>query len=498
MAVIFLTDWNGYDTGERATFSAAEEARLVAARICAVDAPIPSRPIAGLQVTQTASGPALQGSDGIQYPVSPAVIARKRTGVFTRSVIGRFAAEAHSAADRTTNAQFVLAAPFRAVRIGIPNASTTATMAGIKVCVAPTATVGAAGSDQTIIPSGGAAAFVQATFSGASTGSLSPATAFSSPAATTSANYTVTWTDWINISALDRSDGGVGFALIVRVLIPGTTNQAANTERTIYNTTALDNFADESIVGWRTYRASRRDADAVTNPALFFTAGGGFGAWADSHQPLIVQYASEVPGCQIACFGNSMAEGVGDVAAPYGNTPIHYAANTLHSAALPVEFANFGVGSSNAHNFIAIAEKMLPLVKPTVAVYSVFDVNLSMTAANIAVMHGLTGRFIANCRDSGATPAFFTGVPSTPIGTDGSTQGKTYSASEDALRIALNAVYVAGGYPVADFATPANGGFMGSGQMKLLQAWSKDGLHLNDAGQQACGSILAHSLASFI
>lgn len=44
MAIIFLTAWNGYDEGQRVTLSGAEEARLIAARIAAVDAPLPSEP----------------------------------------------------------------------------------------------------------------------------------------------------------------------------------------------------------------------------------------------------------------------------------------------------------------------------------------------------------------------------------------------------------------------------------------------------------------------
>lgn len=413
--------------------------------------------------------------------------------VLTRSVVGRFAVEAHSTTDRTTNIQMILAAPFRAVRIGIINASTTNTVAGVKCCVAATANVGAVGSDDIYLPSGGVSAFVQATFAGVATATLPAAAAFTSPAATSSTNYTVTWTDWVDVQSLPRADGGSGFALIARVLVPGTTNQAGNLNRTVSQSTGLDNWADASIVGWRTYRAARRDADAVTDPSLFFTSGTG--TWTDSHQVIVVQYASERPGYQLNNFGDSIGAGEASGSAPPMMGPGFHAAVALHTDDVPCEYANFAVGSSNTANAIVLAEKWMPLSRPSHAIWSLFTPNLSMTAANIAIMHGKTGRFLDQCNQYGATPVLWTGLPSTPIGTEGSTQGKTWTLAEDALRLALNAQYVAGSLPCVDLGTFADGGAMGSGQRKLAQAYSEDGLHPNAAFNAAAGALLAAAVA---
>ncbi len=428
-------------------------------------------------------------------PVSGDGVAIRKQSIATRAVLPRMASTANSSADRTTNIQAVLAAPFAAVRIGIPNAA-TADVAGVKVAVAPTANIGAGLTTAVYTPSGGTSAFVTATFGGAATGTLPAAAAFSSPAQTSlQNNYSVTWTDWIDVQSVPRADGGPGVGIIVRVVIPGTGTQAGNTQRSEVTTTNYGAWINESVVGTDfVWRALRRDDDSIANLGTIFTL-----AWVDSHQPVVIQYATPSGVYTIGSVGDSLSEGTLSETLPAGYSAPAAAVKALRAAGYPVEYCNFGCGSANSHNFIVIAEKWAPLLGAGAAmVWPTFTPNLTPTAANVAAELGKSGRFLSAARAASVVPVLWTGMPSTPIGTEGSTQGRTWDVADDARRIAANASWtgaVAGAYVLADVGAAADGGAMPSGQRKLRADWSLDGLHLNDAGKAGAGAVLAASIA---
>lgn len=423
---------------------------------------------ASIQVTQAVravTGPngevALVGAGGNKIAYSKKV---KRSAIMTRSIVGRYAASA-LASDRTFSHQFVLAAGYDRVRIILPNMHTAA-IPNVKVCVAPTNTergatqlAGGSAANSLLTPSGGVGAWVDATFSGGATGTLT---------ASDGVTPTFTATDWIDVSALTRADGGNGAVLLVRVEIP-----LASGYCTIPYSAALDKWGNTADVGERTYRAASQAVLGVTNKALCTSYG-----WADTHQAAIVQYVSRVAGVTVCGFGDSITEGIG--VDPEGYGWLARASEAVSSSTCPVECANFGWGTKDSNEFYDMAALIMPLVKPGVAFWSCFTPNLALSAANIDVMRKYLARFKQLAADYGTVPVLWTGIPST----FGLAQGKDWSAGADALRLAYNTEILASGETVCDFASVMTGGFnaTNAAQYDMISGSTTDGLHPDAEG----------------
>lgn len=402
----------------------------------------------------------LVGSDGNKIAYGNKV---KRSAIMTRSIVGRFAPVALSG-DRTCSHQFVLAAGYDRVRIILPNMHTAA-IPNVKVCVAPTNTengatqlAGGSAANSLLTPSGGVGAWVDATFSGGATGEL---------AASDGTTPTFTATDWIDVSALARTDGGNGAVLLVRVEIPLASGYLTQP----YSAT-LDKWGNTADVGERTYRATSQNVLGVTTKALCTSYG-----WSDFHQAAIVQYVSRVAGVTVCGFGDSITEGIG--VDPEGYGWLARASEAVSSSTCPVECANFGWGTKDSNEFYDMAALIMPLVKPGVAFWACFTPNLALSAANIDVMRKYLARFRQLAADYDTVPVLWTGIPST----FGLSQGKNWAAV-DTLRLAYNTEIIASGEAVCDFASVMTGGFnaTNTAQYDMISGSTTDGLHPDAEG----------------
>lgn len=392
----------------------------------------------------------LIGPDGKADPFAKKV---RRGNIFTKSIGGRYGA-VNNAANKTSSYQMVLATHFDRVRLILPNIDTVP-HTNIKVSVAPSSTSAATQLVEMINPTG---SWVDGTFASVATGTL---------AASDGVTPTFTVTDWIDVTSVDRSDGGTLPVLAIRIESP-----AANLKQTAMFASTYDSFANRASVGDRTYRASLQSVLGVTTKGLVT----GYG-WSDFTQAVIVQYQSRVDGVTVAAFGDSITEGA--VSPIAGYNWVFQSGVAAHSTQCPVEVANFGWGTKDSNEFYELAALLLPTVKPSVSWFAAFTPNLSLISANIDTMRRYTSRFRGLCADYGVQPILWTGLPTT----SGASQGKVWGAA-DALRIAYNAELATYGLPLADFSAVVTGGTSvpSPPQIDLLSGTSDDGLHPNALG----------------
>lgn len=381
----------------------------------------------------------------------------RRSNIFTKSMAGKFL-PTNSAINKTSSMQFILATHYDRVRLILPNIDTV-DHANIKACIAPSSTSAATQTSDVITPSGGVGAWIDVTFSGATTFTLAASVDGITP--------TFTTTDWMNITSIARSDGGELPVLMVRVESP-----SSNSKLTTLSAATYDEFANQASVGSRTYRQSQQSVLGVTTKS----AVTGWG-WSDYTQACIVQYQSSREGVTIAAFGDSLTEGGSSPIAGYNW--IFQSAIAAHNQYCPVEIANFGWGGKDSNEFYDLAVIVLPLVKPSAAWFSAFTPNSSLSASNIAIERRYTSMFRSLAADYGTTTMLWTGIPSTY----GGSQGKNWGAS-DALRTAYNAEIATYGLPFADLSAVMTGVVSATNppQIDIVVGASNDGLHPNALG----------------
>lgn len=408
----------------------------------------------------------ITGQDIAAQPL-PALVPR--SSLMMKSVCGRFIKNT-SSSNRTTSLQFSLATHYDRVRIILPNLHTAA-IDNVRVCVAPTNTDG--GDTQTtamIYPSGGESTWVDATFSGASSGSL---------ALSDGLTPSFTATDWIDVSSIDRTDGGELPVLLVRIEQPAAGGFMTGPF------SDMSGMSNKTTVGQRPYRSAAIALLGVTTKSSVNAA-----AYSANHQAAIVQYAPRTLGRCVMGFGDSLTEGSGGVS-PSTYSWLHKACEAVHSAASPVEICNLGWGGKDSDEFFSMAGIFLPMVPNAIAFYAAFTPNSSLVASNINVFRRYTARFLELCETYKVTPILNTGIPSTY----GLSQGKNWSAVDN-LRISRNNEILLSGVVSADFSSVMTGGFnaTNTAQRDILAGMTDDGLHPNNAGADAMTDIAARAL----
>jgi len=442
---------------------------------------------------------AMQGGDAVAVParrltqVEMAALRRLgKTNRFTRIIQSRLAAVALSAQVLSTYVQIALAARPARMRVAFPN-RTTGALTGVRACVAPTATLGLPGGNEVHTPSGGTSAFVDLTWAAAASHTM--------PAAVSAAIDTdpgLAWSDWFVPDVLPRADGLPGYLFCIRSEIPGSTayggfsnsgSLSANA-----NSAGMQVWEDTANVGWRIYRQARRSAGTggVTNKALENGINGN-GVWNANVQAVWVQYDSLEQGEQLGALGDSLSVGDGGSTDRVGYSWLPMLADMLHAHGVnPVEVANLAVGTTDSVDFTTQASFWLTAqaLRPTLVFWAAFTPNIALTTANVKVMKDETAKFLALARSVGVQPLLWTGLPSTPVAAgEGSTAGKDWSDAggadgTDSLRRAYNAEMLLGGM-TCDIGGALSGAAYATGQIKLLQAFSRDGLHLSPEGNLA-------------
>ncbi|MBL8469646.1 SGNH/GDSL hydrolase family protein [Methyloversatilis discipulorum] len=443
MTIRFLTSWNGYSAGDRATLSGAVEALLVASGLARLD-----------YVQDGTSPLSLPNVNESRATVAAAAQRRVRSNFWSPS--GRYEVVANGA-DHTTAMQITLP-PWYAIRFHVPNAVTSA-IANCRLKFTPTATLSAAGASQELAPSDGA--WGSAVVSGSA--------AFSLSAAPSAGKIAYTTTDWYIGKPSLRRAGAARDVLNFRLEIP-----AAAANRTAYNVaglTGLLNEADNDIgFLWRPRTAAVLGVGTLGNMTIANSVVDYL------CHPVIVEYIPAIPEPSVLGLGDSIRDGSGD-------------ANRLGyqiRAAAQVGGINYwsqAIGGSTMTDWLDRLRAVLAAgMRPTHCMVPNFSPNNAasgtLTQAQIDGMRGYYAVIMAELASYGIVAIPETGIPSTP----GLSLGKDWGAG-DALRRAWNdeqrALY---GQDLVDTDAMLAGLSDADGQILIADGLTTDGLHQNTAG----------------
>ena len=450
MTIRMLQAYNGYFQNQIVSgLSGAEETRLIGLAFASadLDGPADNLPFARLQ-----NDPLTGGATGLQagskrYPIG-AQAARNFVGtrVITGTCQGGFGL---GGANYTWSLETALPTDFVAARIILANNLLVA-VTGVTAC----ASVGGTAADRV----NNAGTFVNATFAGSSTVTL--------PAATSAADPTYTVSDWINIQSTPRVDGGALPLLYVRALTP-----LANTNAPLVGfglgVSGWATKSDGHIWAWRF-----QSGDFVTTPS-------GMTASTDpSGSPIAgVQYLTKSGAIlSVAGFGDSITSAY--LATIPGDSWLHKAIVSYASGAA---IGNFGWAGQTTAQYLARAQRCIPLFKPTHAFYAIHSPNDGTpTAAITAAQYARALQFVDLCRQNGTVPILWSGLPRT---TDATNATSSYTNAQDDLRKQLNQALMAVGVEVVDMAAVmSDQNALGTASKWVSASATVEGLHPSDAG----------------
>ena len=341
--------------------------------------------------------------------------------------------------------------PFDAIRPILMHCDPTP-VPGVKFCVASNPNY--AGDKL-----GNSLTWVQGTFAGSATGTLT---------AGTTARPTPLVGDLTPCPSVARSDGGSGYMAVVRVMIP-TGGTLPLSTHSVADIGLWSGFANNAAY------SDRWAGDGVTTPASY--AAGG--SRADS--PIWgVEVLSRGRVISVIEFGDSITRGQGkSVNDCYSWGELAAQAATERAAGISVLNGNAGYSGQKTWEYLPRAQDLIPLLKPSIAVYPAFSPN-DVTGGNPLTQSVLdaaryrTSVFVRLCQDNGVLPVLWTGLPAA--------SAKTWNAASDNFRKAYNAELKATYAGIAlvvdmdaamsDGASPAN----------IIAGKSGDGLHPNDSG----------------
>lgn len=406
--------------------------------------------------------------------------------ILSRSQIGTFAAAARSAGDvHTTHFEAALESGFDQVQILLPNHS--AATITVKASLAVATAAGGNNSAGTIDPTLNGGAWVNCTFSGSATGTKP---AYPGGGATQ-------WlaTDWMDISSLDRSDGGS------LPILHGRIEDTAGT--TAYTLTV----ATPDLTGWeqeggdgvapygRLMRVRHQAVAGVTTKAAFTSTTS-----ASQCIPFIIRYRSRTPGFNVLVFGDSIRDGLG--ATLYGNDSVFRAACRLSMPSRPVSVSKLAVSGSTsvlqakrAETWSAsdttrsITSVISPHIIASHSYWSNDNPAAPLTAAEITLMRRSIGRIRAEAERSRATMMHFAAYPASSRIADG---------TDDALRIALSeevrTAAIASGEMFVDSRAALS--VVSGGKESYIAGMSGDSVHPSEAAHEIESSLVENQLRS--
>ncbi len=220
--------------------------RIVASSASEIDFDVAVTPSVATDTVANYSFDSTGAVTGLVGPVGVvvgAISAQKRSNVMSFSLGGFLGAPVAVVTNPySVMLQTVLEAEYDTVRVGIFNAD-TASVAGVKVAIGAGDTLTDTGSVKLGLNTSGqpnnslSSGFVNATFGGAATGTLT-ASALASTGAS-GANIggctcAITWTDWMSVPSIARADGSSGLPVINAIVTwPATVNRT-QMKSTIY------------------------------------------------------------------------------------------------------------------------------------------------------------------------------------------------------------------------------------------------------------------------
>lgn len=370
--------------------------------------------------------------------------------------------------DRTRQANFLLKALPKRVRIHLLNSSTTTGLSGIAASIAPTANLTSAP-----LPSGGIGAFVPFVFS-STTAATASGTGDNATPSTVKSN-------WLDVTALPRDDGGAGYIFMIRCYQDAA---SSGTQMTIGNTTQMTDFA--------LYQVTCHYAQANGN---FITAATSMTANANC-QPFFLEVEYEIPVASVAIVGDSIMAGANAGPAATGSNASGAAFKALkiitEQTGKRVSLFNSAWGGSSTTGgsgatipspirgyygqFLAY---LAAGARPTIAAFCPWSVNntLAYDAGQVTAVTNISNQFIAVCAEYGITPYLVTPAPRNGI-----------TAGEENIRRqcvqAIKSVATASGVVIIDRDAVYTNYDSITGGYKLPE-WCLDNVHPTDAGHLA-------------
>ncbi len=386
----------------------------------------------------------------------------------------------------TIRARVALAGEWDAVRVHVPNMHTS-TVAGFRLALGVTATLGAWATTAPTANNTGAATaaapsntepvnvsggvLLTATFARQSSVTL--------PVAENATALCPSWssTDWMPIKSIPRTDGGAFPLLDVVGFYPaGTTATQAFTGA---SGTAWAMWGrDDTPSNGRVWRAWMQDGDCITTPGNFSATTTTAALW-----PIIIEYRSKKRGYTIMVAGDSIYN-AHNVTYPQDGFA-HKALSTLHTAEAPVELCDISVPGATTMAILERAQIIVPLVKPAVIVAQSASINnfgTSLGTGERVMQHGegTVGGFCALAAEHNAGMVVGSMFPVTNA-------ARAWGAT-DARRITLNANLAArdDDFVWLDWGPTVDGVAGTGGQIEPAAALIQgDGVHFNDAGHAA-------------
>ena len=401
-----------------------------------------------------------------QTPVSGAGIRRSQT--LKSCWMGKMTSVATAAADHTSTYYRTLEAHTDRIRIGILN-PVAAILTNVKVNV---------GTSDTLPGLNTSLAGSTTTTGGILSGGTQVTSAAFDVAAGVSADAPgLTWSPWLDISTIDRIDGGTLPLIRIRVEIPG----ASNANRPALSVaTSRSGWENPANVGGRAMKCRSDAALGATTPGA-----GGSTAFADNTMPIIVEYAPRVGlPLTLVHFGDSLTEAVDTAVEGYGWA--YMARERVSSLTTPVEICNLAAAGTTTTEFRARAEQLLPLLLPEAVVCSVFTPNGIVApnftdTGNARLMYRNMQAIKTACAAVNATFIGWSGVPMLSTSPDTSTGYKDLDAAgAAALNRYMSAVLST--TPVINSYAAVSGTADADGQMRLALGTAAGNLHINATG----------------
>lgn len=287
------------------------------------------------------------------------------------------------------------------------------------------------------------------------------------PLAASTADPTLTISDWINVKSVARADGGTLKLAYVRVMVPGASNAVVPMNGFGSAMTSWQGKSDGMEWSWQL-----QTGDFVTTPS-------GMTGASIVHNCCIVgiQYMTK-SGATIsnAFFGDSITAGTG--ATIPGDTWGHRATTSYgtHAGA-----ANCGIAGQTMLQVLTRAKRYIPLLKPTHVWLSTFSPNGTAISAAVSNQQYMQIMQVVDlCRQNNATIIFWSGCPRA---TSGANSASYYSISDDDLRKNLAISLSSTGITLCDIAAAMSD----TNALGTASKWSSagatiDGLHPSDTG----------------
>jgi hypothetical protein len=380
---------------------------------------------------------------------------------------------------RTFEVLTALAAPFDAIQIGIVTGQTLALDAvtpNIRVAIAPVSDT----TDATMI----AAPPIVVTFGGV--------TSIVAPPSATRQRRNIIWSDWTPCASVPRTDGGALPLIAIRTSV----TMAAGTGNIVMTGNGTDSFANFAThPSGRIWRMVGKSGQFATLAA--WASMQSSNATVENGAPsVLIRYLSRGKVVNVACFGDSIAEGRGTYLEEGFGFPACVALSA-NSAGIAYEYSNLAwAGQTMSQVRDNVIDAMAAGISCDVAYLpcgSPNDGGPPITAASIVAQRGCLAIALQALVAKKIEPIVGTWIPTNSV--------LLAFGATDSLRRGYNDEvrgWAGRGSVVADFDAAMAGVPDASTQVQVKAGMTTDNIHPNDAGNALMTATLVKAIGRVI